>query len=117
MLHMPWMSQINLQLRSSAVKTLLFPPPTLSFAPMSTDSETQTSGRQKSLTIDSTTAAPSDEYPGFFKTTSGLKGDTDSDLFYDHDIIPAKHEHRTVVLCFDGTGKFLSSPAMRSPKC
>jgi hypothetical protein len=78
---------------------------------MSANNETQPSAHKKSLTIESTTAAHCDEYSGFVKTTSprGLKEDTDSDSFFDDDIIPPTHAHRTLVLCFDGTGKSLSS--------
>lgn len=73
---------------------------------MSASNETQPSAYTNSLTIDSVTAAHSDEYPGFVKTTSpqAYKGDTDSDSFGDDDIIPPTHAHRTLVLCFDGTG-------------
>ena len=42
-----------------------------------------------------------DGYPGFMKTTSP-SGESESEF---EDTIPPTNAHRTLVLCFDGTGK------------
>jgi len=55
---------------------------------------------KKSLAIDSRISY---EYPGFTKTTSP-GGESEAESFDDDDIVPPTHEHRTLVLCFDGTG-------------
>jgi hypothetical protein len=102
--------RLSCQINLWNVELLQDNPPLLTLPPMSTNYEPQPSTHQKTLTIDSATAH-SDEYPGFIKTTSprGLKTDTDSDSFLDEDIIPPNHTHRTLVLCFDGTGGSVSS--------
>ncbi|KAH9486042.1 hypothetical protein JR316_0000106 [Psilocybe cubensis] len=64
-------------------------------------SKTMTSIDEKALSTDSSI---SDQYPGFPKTTSPrAEGDSG---FYDklEPTIPPTHKHRTVILCFDGTG-------------
>ncbi|KAG6840745.1 hypothetical protein C0991_004654 [Blastosporella zonata] len=51
---------------------------------------------------------PADQYSGFTKTTSPASARSDSlassNDYDDDDIIPPQHAHRTLVLCFDGTG-------------
>ncbi|KAF8079272.1 hypothetical protein FPV67DRAFT_1691876 [Lyophyllum atratum] len=69
---------------------------------MPSSQESKPSTNKKSLTIDSPTIC--DEYPGFAKTTSP-GGESEADSFdEDDDIIPPTHRHRTLILCFDGTG-------------
>lgn len=86
---------------------------------MAASIETQHSNHPKSTTFDSNTATHSDEYSGFIKTSSptALRADTDSDSFYDDEIIPPTHTHRTLVLCFDGTGILVSPVYMRDLRC
>ncbi|KAF8167168.1 hypothetical protein B0H34DRAFT_791932 [Crassisporium funariophilum] len=63
---------------------------------------------EKSLTIDSHfTRTPSqDQYPGFPKMASPTSpsGDGSSSEYSSEPTIPPNHSHRTLVLCFDGTG-------------
>ncbi|KAF9449973.1 hypothetical protein P691DRAFT_811324 [Macrolepiota fuliginosa MF-IS2] len=64
-------------------------------------SNPSTHGHEKSLTISSTATATGDLYPGFPMVTSP---ECESfDLGYT-DSVPPTHKHRTLVLCFDGTG-------------
>lgn len=65
----------------------------------------------KNLTIDS---KADDQYADFTKTTSpGGGSDTIMSFESNDDIIPPTHRHRTLVLCFDGTGIPLLVYAMR----
>lgn len=50
------------------------------------------------------TQASHDPYPDFTRTSSPEKSYWDLE-----DIVPPAHEHRTLVLCFDGTGVYQSN--------
>ncbi|KAG6919079.1 hypothetical protein DXG01_009332 [Tephrocybe rancida] len=77
-----------------------------SFTPlnlMALDSDHKRSLNKKGLTFKP--PSPKDEYPSFTKTTSPGNSDSNESLDYHYDdIIPPRHMHRTLVLCFDGTG-------------
>lgn len=61
-----------------------------------------TRGHEKHLTVSSTATAMGDAYPGFPKVASpGAESESD---FGDTDSVPPTHKHRTLILCFDGTG-------------
>lgn len=64
------------------------------------DTDNKPLSREGSLTIESTLRPGHDAYPEFPKTTSPGKRPT-----FDDYIIPSGHTYRTLVLCFDGTGK------------
>ena len=55
--------------------------------------------------LTSSPIAENTQYPGFRKTTSPSGDDVSSTSEYDEPTVPPNHQHRTLILCFDGTGK------------
>jgi len=63
------------------------------------------SQHEKTLTIDSSILQ--DQYPGFLETLSpggNTSDDSGGPLRPLERTVPPHHEHRTLILCFDGTG-------------
>ena len=64
-----------------------------------------TSMNEKTLTLDSSISQ--DRYPGFPKTVSPIASTLDESGAAAQPLgstIPPNHDHRTLILCFDGTG-------------
>ena len=83
-----------------------FLPPQRIMSPQHKRSGTLSSTNEKAMTINSDCL---DEYPGFPKVASpgiiSSREDSTSSHFEDLEpTIPPTHKHRTVILCFDGTG-------------
>lgn len=79
-------------------------------------SSSLTNGHEKTLTISSTATAVGDPYPSSPMVTSP---GYDSFEFGDADSVPPSHRHRTLVLCFDGTGqspRFRLQPVALTPR-
>jgi len=55
--------------------------------------------------LTSSPIAENTQYPGFRNTTSPSGDDVSSTSEYDEPTVPPNHQHRTLILCFDGTGK------------
>ncbi|KAG5732645.1 hypothetical protein E4T56_gene16747 [Termitomyces sp. T112] len=77
--------------------------PQTSYSVMSLTSDTPMN--EKGTSVES---SPADQgYPGYTESTSSSPCNETASGYYpdvDHDILPPTHDHRTVILCFDGTG-------------